>query len=278
MHLDRCVKMEARAIFPASLKTPKALVLLEAVTKDHTLLFALPGYEGKQTLRFYTGFKGHYTGAIVGAVWYALDDPLNDSDTVELSPFDLATRFNARTETIRRTLQRLCRGGWLAKIGRNTYRVTDKLRERIDGGAYQYINNDTFMDSPDETPRTLALKNAAETARTDTETARRFKVHRSNIARLRNRHRTQQTKPTQNATKTDTERTAKPTQNATKTDTERTRFKGCNKGIERLKDMRAHAHAKNERQKPLQERVRGVDETKDYLDRINRRGKYAEQP
>ena len=81
---------------PARLNTPEALALLEAVTQDHCLLLAMPGREYKQTLRYYTGFgKSHYAGAIVGRqCGFALDDPLNDTDTVELSPSILALRFN----------------------------------------------------------------------------------------------------------------------------------------------------------------------------------------
>ena len=201
---------------PASLKTPEALALLEAVTHEPCLLQAMPGRESKQTLRFYTGFNGHYTGAIVGAVWFALDDPLNDTDAVELSPVALALRFNTAPGTIRKALQRLCAGGFLVKTGRNTYRATKELTERINGGGFQYINNDVFFDSPNETPRTLAAKSAAETAQTDAETARRFKVHRSTISRLTKRDRTQQ-KAGQNAT-------SKAGQNATKSETERNTY------------------------------------------------------
>ena len=202
---------------PASFKTPEALALLVAVTHDPCLLLAMPGREYKQTLRYYTGFgKSHYAGAIIGAVWFALDDPLNDTDTVELSPTTLALRFNAEAETIRKALQRLCKGGFLVKTGRNTYRATEELRKRIEGGSFQYINNNMFFDSPHETPRTLALKSAAETARTDTETARRFEVHKSTICRMRKRDSTQH-KAGQYAT-------CKAGQNATQSGTVRNRI------------------------------------------------------
>ena len=214
-------------------KPPEALALLKAIEQDHTLLFDLPDHETKQRLIYFSGFgKSHYTGAIVGYIWFQLER--QSKEDLELRPGRLAVRFGAdNPETIRRCVQRLVAQGYLVKTGRNTYRATTALKNKIEVEAAQFFDNENFIGNTAETPRTLALKSAAKTSKTDTETARRFKIHKSTVKRIANRHRTHP-KPTQNAT-------CKPTQNATITDTERNRIKVLKEGP--LKELKKEGQA-----------------------------------
>ena len=97
------------------------------------------------------------------------------------------------------------------------------LKAKIKAGGAQFFDNEAFVDNPAETPRTLAAKSVKESAPSTGEAARRFKVHKSTMKRIANRHRARPQTDTERAPQTDTERN--------KSDTERAPVKVLNKSL-----------------------------------------------
>ena len=220
----------------------------EIMRNDPDWIFSQPNSGQKQQLRYYTDFgRSHVTGVLIGAIWWGLNEPLNDSGDMELSPVELAIRFNAEPVTIRQSLYRLCANGWLEKIGRNRYRATDQLRERLNDTdePYQNINNDQFIDRPDETPRTLAIEAAGDTARSDADTARRFGVHRSTVHRMKKQSE-RNTETVTERNKNRTERNTETVQNATKT-VQNATTSTCIIGLKTIGELDTCASARKEK-------------------------------
>lgn len=230
---------------------------------------------GKAILRYYIGpmFKGHYAGAIVGAIASQLEQ--RPTEPVTLRPVNLADRFQTKPATICRLLERWRKRGLIEHEGRGEYRVTVALRDVILTSKSQSFESDDLIGA--DTPYTLAIRSAARRAYTISVLADWFGITRQSMHELCMRYGIEVTGNTtepdkaiqQNLTGNTTEpdRPYRPEVKPEKTIT-RARMRG--KGQDRT-NRAGYA------QRPLQERVPNVNQTADYLDRIAGRGKYSER-
>ena len=245
---------------------------------------------GKAVLRFYVGsrFKGHFAGAICGAIASQLEQ--RPTEPVTLRPVDLADRFNTKPATIGRILERWRRRDppLIERDGRGRYIVSNRLRDLILSAQYQSFDTDDLA-APD-TPYSLAIRTAARRAYSIEVLAGWFCISRQVMSRLCRRYRievgstTEGAGPVQQKVRRNTTEGAGPVQQKVRRNTtEGARPKGpeylpekpnthsCTR--EKGQDRTDRA---GDAQRPLQEHVRGTDQTNDYLDKIYRRGKYAE--
>ena len=235
--------------------------IMTMISNDVTLLLDRPDHVGKALLRFYTGgmFKGHYSGAIVGAIAAQLEQ--RPTDPVTLRPVVLADRFMTKPATIARILERWRGRGLLSYEGRGRYIVTALLREIILSSQYQSFETDDLTDT--ESPYTLSIRSAARKAYTVEVLADWFGISRQSMHELCQRYGIE-ISTQQNLTRAGRRNTTEPDevtqQNLTETQqnlrentTEPDRFK---KGIGDLRNTLKHA------------RTRTREESEDHKERV----------